>query len=319
MVTPWYAVVAICVSTLALFIAAKNYRRKAGLFIRGAFSIASSRDCDDQYVSIVILENLKDRAITVFSIYLRVGHNYYIELENLEDRPLLLKAYETYQKNYGPLQFYEINCRQMNLNSLLGNTKVNKRLVLSTSEGKYVVPSSIRRWSPIGDFFRNHMTAVVRPVRTSYKEKHVGGNIKYVVEFIGENGQAEIIPIHPEDFRLKIFRNFPLTPSSLESTESLKAYLTEQMNSGKLVCRSFNVHDVAAWKERAAEIYHGPTIQATAIGFLYYHVGGRLFTWFSDRKLRKENAKRQHGAKAGRKGPGSEVSPRLMRRKPWRA
>ena len=64
----WYSISAICISTVALLVAVKNYRRKAGIFVRGSFAISSSRDCDDRYVSDVLIENLKDRAITVFSI-----------------------------------------------------------------------------------------------------------------------------------------------------------------------------------------------------------------------------------------------------------
>lgn len=166
--TTWYAIAALCISALALFVATKNYRRKAGILVRGAFSLAESRDCNDKFVSNIILENLKDRAITIFAVYLRVGHSYYVEVENFEDRPLLLRAFETYQKDYGPIQFYGINSNRINLNDILNEPKAKKCLVLSTADGKYVVPSSIRRWSPVGDFFRNHLTAVVRPVRAVY-------------------------------------------------------------------------------------------------------------------------------------------------------
>jgi len=36
----WYSIVAIIISTFALIIAAKNYRRKAGLLVRGASALA---------------------------------------------------------------------------------------------------------------------------------------------------------------------------------------------------------------------------------------------------------------------------------------
>jgi hypothetical protein len=274
-------------------VAAKNYRRKAGVFVRGSFSIASSRDCNDQYVSNVILENLKDRAITVFCIYLRVGHSYYVEIDDFEDKPLVLKAYETYQRDYGPIQFYGININRMNLNPLLEDPKVPKRLVLSTSDGKYVVPSNIRRWSPIGDFFRNHMTAIVRPIRTVYKDTYVGGNIKYVIEFVGKNGAAEVVPIHPEAFRGKMFHTFSLTRESLETVESLNSYLTEQVEAGRLVGKTFVVHDVDAWHQRASEFYTGQPLEAEYYGLFKYHVVGRLLTKISDWKLKKENAKRR--------------------------
>ena len=296
MLAPWYAIAAVCISALALFVATKNYWRKAGIHLRGLFSIASSRDCDDQYVSYVILENLKDRAITIFTIYLRLGHSCYIEIENFSDKPLLLKPYESYHREYGPIQFYSINMRRIDLNSLLKNMKIPKRLVLSTSEGKYVVPTAIRRWSPIGDFFRNHMTAVVRPVQAIYKEKYVGGNISYVIEFVGENGQSEVVPIHPEDYQLKIFRNFSLTRESLASLPALEEYLNEQQRNGKLVCRDFTVLNVNTWRERANESYSQDSITAEYYGYFKYHLFGRVATRLADRRLRIENERRREQA-----------------------
>jgi hypothetical protein len=277
---------------LALFVATKNYWRKAGIHMRGSFSIASSISCDDSYVSNVILENLKDRAITIFTIYLRVGHSYYIEIEDFSDRPLLLKPYESHHKEYGPIQFYGVNMNRIDLNPLFKSPSVPKRLVLSTSEGKYVVPSVIRQWSPIGDFFRNHMTAIIRPVQAMYKDKYIGGNVKYVIEFIGDNGQSEIVPIHPSDYQLKMFRKFSLTRESLESLTTLNDYLREQQLSGKLVCQSFTVLDMDSWRERANESYSDKRVHAEYIGFFNYHVFGRVATRLADRKLRIENAKR---------------------------
>jgi len=291
--TTWYAIAALFISGFALFVATKNYRRKSGVFVRGAFSVSSSRDCNDKYISSITLENLKDRAVTVFAIYLRVGHNYYVEVENFEAKPLILKSYETHQQDYGPIQFYGINTNRINLNNLLNDHKVKKCLVLSTADGKYVVPSSIRMWNPVGDFFRNHLTAVVHPVHTTYKEKYIGENIKYVIEFIGENDSSEVIPIHPEDCRLKMFRNFNLTQESLESRSSLTAYLEEQMKTGTLVCKKFLVHDLEGWKARTAEFYTGKTFDAKYYGPLKYHFLGRLLTWYSDWKLKQENAKRR--------------------------
>jgi len=280
---------------LALFVATKSYRRKAGIFVRGSFSIGSSRACNDDYITNVILENLKDRAVTIFAIYLKVGHNYYIEVENLEDKPLILRAYETYQKEFGPIEFYGINSNRINLNDLLKNQKIKKRLVLSTSDGRYKVPSNIRRWNPVWDFFRNHMTAIVRPVHSTYKEKYLGGNIKYVVEFTDDNGNEEIVPVHPRDYELKIFRNFNLTKESLESKEALEQLLQAQIENGNLSCKKYVVHDLQAWRKISHEFYSGGTIHAEYYGAFQYHVVGKVVTKYSDWKLKRENARRSQG------------------------
>ncbi|MBI2430125.1 MAG: hypothetical protein HYV29_15260, partial [Ignavibacteriales bacterium] len=128
--TPWYVYVSISISILAIAVASLTYRRKAGVRIYGNYVSASSRDCNDKYISSITLENLKDRAITIFTIYLRIGYNYYIIIENFEDSPLILKPFETYQKNYGPIQFYGINSNRINLDSLLEDAKIKKRIIL---------------------------------------------------------------------------------------------------------------------------------------------------------------------------------------------
>lgn len=291
MPTNWYSTVALFVSALALLIAAKNYRRKAGLLVRGGFSISSSRACDDRYVSHVLIENLKDRAITVFAIYLRVGHNYYIEIEDLEENPLILKAYETFQKQYGPIQCYGLNTNKVDLNSLLVDKKIRKRLVLSTSDGKYVVPSRIKRWNPIGDYFSNHMTATLRPVRLMHKTVFIGGNVKYIIEFTPQKGEVEVVPVQSRDYELKMFRTFSLTRESLESADSLRDYLQRKFDEGLLTCKSFDVLDVDEWKSRALEFYSGKTIRARYYGFWKYHLLGRVGTWLSDREFKKKNKK----------------------------
>ncbi len=289
MTPTWYLIVALSISTVALVIATMNYRRKSGSLVRGIFSIGSSIECNDLFVNSLILENLKDRAITVYAIYLRIGHNYYITLEKFEDKPLLLKAFETYQKEYGPIQFYGINTDRIDLNKLLQNPKVKRRLVLSTGDGKYVVPSPIKRWHPVGDFFKNHLTAIIHPVQITFKGKYLGSNIRYVVEFTGENGNEEIVLIHPEDFRVKKFRNFTLTKETLNTKESLETHLQEQMDNGKLICKKIVVHDTTLGQKNVGEFYNGKLLEAPYCGRFQYYIAGRLFTWSADRKLKREN------------------------------
>jgi hypothetical protein len=179
---PIPSIIAIAISTCALFVAVSNYRRKTGIQIRGSWSVTSSIACDDDYISSLVIENQKDRAITIFSIYLKIGHNYYVQIENFEDKPLVLKAYESYHRDFDPLVFYEVSMTRVKIDELLKDKKIRKQLVVSTSNGKYTVPSLMHQWSPVEDFFQNHMTAVVRPVRSTYKGRAFGSNVVFLVE-----------------------------------------------------------------------------------------------------------------------------------------
>ena len=289
-------VLSVSISVLALVIAIQSYRRKVGVYVRGVFSIASGRACNDFYVSEFILENLKDRAVTIFAIYLKIAHNYYLELENLEAHPLVLRPFETYRKQLGPIEFYGINTKKIMLNDLMRNENVKKRLVLSTSAGRYRVASNMRRWTPVLDFFTNHMTGLVRPVFLTHRGTYLGCNIAYVVEAVSPDGEAQIIPIHPEDYQLKVFRGFSLTKESLSSKETLDQFLQNQWNEGKLACRTFAVYDLQEWRQRNREFYSGGTINAKYYTAFQYYILGRLWSKYEDWKLKRENQKRMRKA-----------------------
>lgn len=50
----------------------------------------------DKYPKTVLLQNLKDKSEAIFGIYMKVGHNLYIKLEDLKDAPSLLVPLKPY-------------------------------------------------------------------------------------------------------------------------------------------------------------------------------------------------------------------------------
>ena len=78
------SIVALVVSITALIYTVKTYLLKSGLNVRGSYSMMSSIYCEDKYVGSVTIENLKDRAIVILKIYLQVGRNYYIRIDDLK-------------------------------------------------------------------------------------------------------------------------------------------------------------------------------------------------------------------------------------------
>lgn len=170
--------IAMIISIIALVYTTKTYILKSGTRIRGSFILCSSYSCEDQYVNKITLENLKDKAEIIYKIFLRLGHNYYIVIEDFEDNPLILKPFEAYTKQYDPIEYYSVNMNRIKLNNLFSDRKMKARLVLSTAEGKYIVKGRESYWDPIIDFFNNHMTAIIHPIRGTYKEKAYGSNVK---------------------------------------------------------------------------------------------------------------------------------------------
>lgn len=284
----WFPILGLVVAFIGLIFAIRNYLRKSGRKMRGNFQTASSIESNDQYISTITIENMKDRGVTIYAIYLRIGHNHFIELENFGDKPLVLKAYETYHKEFGPIQFYGFNMRRFRLNELLLDRRAKKRLVLSTGDGKYTVPKPIKKWNPASDFFRNNSTAIIRPTVLMFKDHYVGENIKYILEFVSDNKQEELVLLQPDEFRFNRFKNFRLTKESLETKENLELFLQDQKDLGKLSCSKFFVHDTTEWRKRTGE-YFTEEINAEYVGWFAYHVTARLATWLSDRQMAKHN------------------------------
>lgn len=292
------SIVAVIISLIALTFAVRNYLRKSGIYVRGQYSVCSSSYCQDKYVSSIALENFKDRPVVIFKIFLLVGHNYYIELEDFDEEPKILKPYEVYSKQYDPVDFYSINMRRIKLNSLLDSKEVRSKIVLSTSHGKYSVKEWIKRWDPIGDFFKNHMTALIHPMRSTYKNKCFGSEVKYIVDVKTEDGREETIPVYPRDYEIRKFRNFCLTRESMKSKDSLEEYLLEQAINGALNCSEINVHDIEAWRNEHYSDDYKKVIEAKKYNWFMYFVVGRLLTKLSDMRLYFDNRKHRKANKS---------------------
>ncbi|MGA3703317.1 hypothetical protein ACI2TA_08205 [Ralstonia nicotianae] len=283
---------ALVISAFALIIALRNYRRKAGVLVRGYFTTGSSIFSNDRYITKIGLENLKDRSITIYAIYIKFGHNYYLELEEF-DQPITLKPFETYHKEFGDIEFYSINLHQISLDDLFTDTKIKKRIVLSTSDGRYTVPPSKRIWNPVSDFFHNYATAIIRPNRGTYKGRDLGANVVYVIEVKSSNGEEAIFPIHSLDYEHQRFIPFKITKESLESKEALEALLKAAVDNGSLICEKFKVHDITAWRSARDKIPEKKKIIPRPYNAFSYYVLGRIGTLISNRKMHQENKRLQ--------------------------
>lgn len=294
-----WTVFALAVSVTALVVTYLNYRRKSSVSLRGSFTLSFSVECEDGFVSNIVLENMKDRAVTIYGIYFLVGYNYLVELEEFDESPIILRAFETITREYGPIEFYGVNDRRLSMSSILRDKRAHKRLVLSTSEGRYAVRKHPKRWYPIRDHFRNHALALVRPVRATYKQKDIGGNVRYVVDVVLSDGKNEIIMLRAEDWNSQRFRAFRLTKESLETAASLSDFLSERQVDGTLVCKSFKVFDAQAWRASERDFYRDDSLQAEYMGYVQFNVFGRIATSARDFVMRRENARLARERKNG--------------------
>lgn len=283
--------VAVFIALVAAAFTARTYLLKSGSKLRGSFGISTSVSCDDPYVHSVTLENMKDRAVVVFAIYLRVGPGYFIELENFETEPLVIQPFGAVHREYGPIEFYGGGMRRVRMRKLLTFRNRRLRLVVSTPDGKHVVRRLIQRWNPINTFFKNHMTWVVRPVRSTYRGQAFGSNVKYVAHFNLSDGREEIVPLHERDHEVRRFKKFSIPREALASRDKLEEFLLERVIAGDLPCRDLDVHDLNSWRQEAYEDYDKEEIEALPRNPLTYHVLGRMVTAWENWSLRRQNRK----------------------------
>lgn len=272
------------ISLGAFWVAVRNYQRKRGLDMRASFTVASSVDCEDMYVNSLIIENIKDRSCVIFAIYLQVGRSLYVRLVDFGDSPLLIKPFEAYAKDLGPIEHYQANFSRFNINELMRSDKVRKRLVCSTSEGRYVVPSRMKRWDPIMSSFFNVLAGVIYPQWSEYKGLVVGGNVKYIVELSGHGSESQKILLRSDSYRFRMFQKFQLTEDSLASSDSLRDFLTARKAEGDLGPLEFEVIDAEASRRRRFSsfgVLEGEPIVLTEHSFWSYHFIGRWLAWRS--------------------------------------
>ena len=249
----WYQDTRILITLIfgitGLAVAILGFRRKSGLLFRGDFTIATGEG--DFYVSEFFIDNLKDRAVTIYGIYLRIGYVVYLELETFEE-PLILKAYESHRRAFGPLLIYAHGFIRGKMNRLLAPYAFKKSLVLSTSEGRFVVPSPGPRWSPRQEALHQREVSVLSPVRHLHEGISVGSKVKYVINWkrISEP-RCRVYLVKADDWQFRNIPEFPLTQESLESRSALHTYIANFISMNKMIGYVFTVFDAS---ELTAEV-----------------------------------------------------------------
>lgn len=285
------ALASFVIASFAVFLAFRGDRRKAGIEVRCNFSVASAIWSKEPWVGKVLLENVKDRSVVIYRIYLEVGHGFYIVVEDLIDNPLTLGPYEVYQKEYDPIEFYTHGLSR--LTGLLDDNTKRRRIVLTTSEGRYIPKSDTRTYDdPFFDtILKNFSTGIARPHRLFYKGRSYGSEAKYILTLVDHDRKESVIPIYPRDYETKKIRDVSLTRESLVSKQALECLLERQSRAGTASFISFQVVDLESSRRIALEDYPRSLVVVHQ-GWFSYHVVARLLTIWKKWKLRRKNKKR---------------------------
>lgn len=277
-------------AAISVYFTYKITQTKFGVDVRGQAQWVDSVYSDEKYVSSIKLQNFKDKSIAIFSIYVRIGHNYYIEIEEFEDSPLILNPFETINRNYDPIEFYNFNSCKIRISSLPSKLIYSSELILYTSEGRYNVRKRIPNDNLVMHYFNNHLTAIAKPIRLPFKGVSYGGNTKFIVEFIYENGKSEVVPLQEEDYSWQKFKRFSLSKDALRSKDDLERFLEDKISNSLLTCASFTVYDL---NEKRKEIFEGTYKEhlARQVNWFEYYILGKILTTVAEFRLKLKNRK----------------------------
>ena len=278
---------------IGLIYAYRSDSRKSGTEITGTFSWVSSFDTEDVYIGTVTLQNMKDRAVIIYSIYLEIGHGHFLEIEDCVDDPLVLEPFGVCHKSYGPVDFYASNLNRVRLNNVLEDRKTRRRIILSTSSGRYTVDENIRQWTPIAVGFRNQFTGWFRAYRSTYEGKIYGSRIRFRVRLTTTGGKERTVAIHSSADRYNVFADFKLTAEALKSKESLEEFLWERAVSGELPCSDLEVVDWESHRNAFRKELRPQVFDVEAQTWFTYYVLGWLWTRWKDFKWRRSRRRGQ--------------------------
>ena len=277
-----------CAAALvAVVFSVRSDLRKTGIGIRCDFAIRGSIASNEQWICPLELQNTKDRSVTVYEIFMEVGHGIFVQMEDLKQQPLVLEPYGFFYREYDPVEMYSLS--DSRVTKVLDLKRQRRRVVLVTSQGRYLPRKGLRKWHPIiHGLSKNRATGVVWPVRRNYKGRCYGSEANLIISFTIDDDTEKVTPIYPGDHRFKKFGNARLTQEATESKEALERLLQDQIDMGTLSWKSFDIFDWQPERQHLMAQYPH-TLELPTQGWFRYNVIGRVQTIRDKRKLKRKN------------------------------
>ncbi len=249
----WIASTGLIVSAIVLFVTISTWKLKIGQSVRASYGLTTT---DKSYVSTIIIENLKDRDLIIFGIYLKYGSNIYIDLLDIDmyyDRyHHIIPALSTRVFELGPVLYYSEHSFEVDIDHLL-DIRNEASIILHSNMGKIKAKKFKKGWSPISQYFRNFGTHYIKVHRFYTKHSvpsfHVQSEnyidyssydkrVKYVVTLKFADGKVHDFDI-PSIENYIPFKKLKFTPEVLSSCDTLKQYFIESQSKNLIEFSEF--------------------------------------------------------------------------------
>lgn len=256
------------IAAIVLFYAAYQFILKRGSKFHGTFTTSGSVWSDQRYISEIIIENTKDKATALSTIYLRIGRNIYLELIDYSESPRIIAPFETIKIGFQEgVSGYISSTYKVTLDSMLSNHKINKTLIIATPQGISKVKNYKTYWNVYIESLKNHFIIPVHPVKKYHNGKYYSDALQFIVCITDSQGQRE-------EFFLYRANSHPIRDTDIKTDDysnvaELKSFLSNIITDHidvKQADYSYSEYD----KYREVKISHH--------GFFTTHIIGTLYT-----------------------------------------
>lgn len=203
----------------------------------------------EPYVSQIILENRKDKEVTVYNIYVQINESIYLDLlHQLPDRispikPILLPPFGVKIINLGPpIAYNEGTLRVDNANELFKYKWEN--IVLSTNYGK-VIAESVTIWEPSS---KQDNTKIIYPIwlhyggSDTYESPSIHSHTRFLVTITHPDGRKQYQQLFDYDLR-ELLKSEQFT-EDLVTVEQVKRAIRERWKDQLYDGTNLQVYDV---------------------------------------------------------------------------
>ncbi|WP_282383297.1 MULTISPECIES: hypothetical protein [unclassified Pseudomonas] len=275
------AALSLAIALIVLFYAAYQFLLKRGSKFYGTFSISRSVWSNQSYVGEVIIENTKDKAATISTIYLRIGRNIYLELVDYSNSPRIVAPFETLKIGFHEgVSGYISSTFKVTIDSMLTDHKVRKTLVIATPQGISIVKRYKTIWNIYIESLKNYFIIPVHPVKKYHKEKYYSDALQYIVSITDNVGTPEEHRLY-RDATYTIMGN-KITTNDFSSTDELRSALATSKAASCTITverAGYDYNDYDSYEE-AAISHHG---------LFKTFVIGTIFTRFQSLALHLKN------------------------------
>lgn len=300
------SMISLVVSVIVLLLSYKTYILKYGQKVRGWVGEASSCTSDNAYFYTIVLENLKDKDLVVFNIYIRIGYNIYLDMLNKDDLNEsyfhVIPALSVREFRFGPAINYSDGVSIVDISELIRSSKIKKRIVLSTNYGKLVVKYPTKGWDPNFAYFNNYGTTIISPIRF-YSENSIYGNKNsdslnyavnyetygdrtlYLVTLKRKHFERVTYPIL-RDTKVVYFKDVNFTEATLANKETLEKLLIHERSIGSIDFEDIEeIMDFQSYvKEIRAKHQHSETPKPES--WFTYHIIDKFETiWYKLKRI----------------------------------